>query len=95
MNLFPALNSGTTLANFIHLGKILFKNDKLHCNDNGTAMTSAAILTNYKGIPSKPGDLLGFKAYIMLNISAGNVGSRNTEFGDCLLRNLKKSCSSW
>ena len=26
----------------------------------------------------------------MLNTSAGNIGSRNMEFGDRLLRNLKK-----
>ena len=57
-------------------------------------MTSATILTKYEGIPSKPGDLLRFKACIMLNTSAGNVGSRNMEFGDRLCRNLTKS-SSW
>ena len=57
-------------------------------------MTPAAILTKYEGIPSKPGDLLGFKAHILLNKSAENVGYQNMEVGDRLLRNLRKSCLS-
>ena len=60
----------------MHLEKFLFENNKLHIIDNGTAMTFEAILTKYQGIPSKP----GFKAYIMFNTSAGNVGSRNMQF---------------
>ena len=63
--------------------------------DNGTAMTSAAILTKYEGIPSKQSDLLGFKAYVMLNTYAGNEGSKNMEFGNRLLGNLRKRNSSW
>ena len=57
-------------------------------------MTPEAILPKYEGIPSKPGDLLRFKAFITLNTSAGNVDSKNMEFGDRLLRNLRKSCLS-
>ena len=57
-------------------------------------MKSAAILTKYEEIPSTTGDLLRFKTCKMLTTSAGNVGSRNMEFEDCLLKNLRKSCSS-
>ena len=58
-------------------------------------MTSAAILTKYDEIPSKSGDLLRFEACKMLTTYAGNVGLRNMEFVDHLLKNLKKSCSCW
>ena len=63
--------------------------------DNGTAMTFATILTKYEGISFKPGNSLGFKAYIMSKTSARNVGLRNMEFGDSFLGNLRKSCLSW
>ena len=63
-NLF--LNNGMMIASFHSKGATPYFNDKLNTVANGILVCSAVSISSFGGIPSTPGDLSFFIAFIFL-----------------------------
>ena len=69
----PFLNNGMMFASFHSNGTTPSVNDKLNTLASGILICSTVSISNFGGIPSTPGDLLSFIAFIFLATNEDRV----------------------
>ena len=67
----PFLNTGMMFASFLSKGTTLFFNDKLNSLASGVLICFTVSISTFGGIPSTPGDLLSFIAFVFLAAISG------------------------